>query len=319
MFSPDFASWESTLGCNMSCSHCGLKAGPSCANLRGKELSTQEVIKLFDDLVLLGVSRLVISGGEFTTRSDWQDILKYSLSRFDLVRLITNGFLGSSIFERIKSLKGLENLILSLSLDGLRESHDRNRREGSFDKIMEILKAETEIYRTVITTVTLANINELESIFELLINILIPVWSIQLGLPEGRMRLDNFIGEDGVRELSDRILSWQKRSDGIMEIVPDDCFGYGHDMRRNSPWIGCQAGRNLITILSDGSVTGCPTTFNQICGNIRRDSLINIWNGERMDSYRGWIAGISCEICDGKICRGGCRAVRQIFGKQFCF
>lgn len=319
MFSPDFASWESTLRCNMSCSHCGLKAGPSCANLRGKELSTQEVIKLFDDLVLLGVSRLVISGGEFTTRSDWQDILKYSLSRFDLVRLITNGFLGSSIFEKIKSLKGLENLILSLSLDGLRESHDRNRREGSFDKIMEILKAETEIYRTVITTVTLANINELESMFELLMNILIPVWSIQLGLPEGRMRLDNFIGEDGVHNLSDRILSWQKRSDGIMEIVPDDCFGYGHDMRRNSPWIGCQAGRNLITILSDGSVTGCPTTFNQICGNIRRDSLVNIWNGERMDSYRGWIKGISCEICDGKICRGGCRAVRQIFGKQFCF
>lgn len=314
---PKFASWESTLGCNMQCAHCGLSASPLAIGSRGKELSTGEAEKMFDDLLSLGVANLVLSGGEFTTRSDWKHLLALAIKKFSTVRQISNGWLGSGLVDAVESIGSLERYVLSLSLDGLGKTHDDNRRNRSFERVADILKADSLIFKTVITTVTNRNFSELDDIFGFLAGLPVSAWMIQLGLPEGRMKMENFIGKEMVRILSNKILDWQKKSFGAMEVIPDDCFGYAHPMRDIIPWKGCHAGKDLITILSNGDVTGCPTMFMNVCGNIRENKLSDIWNGDKMNDFR--INLPKCDVCDGKVCGGGCRAVDHVFGKQFCF
>lgn len=298
----------------MTCTHCGVESGPH--SVRGRELETGEIIALFEDLLCLGVTRLVLSGGEFTTRKDWRDLLRAALKRFQMVRQISNGWYGKRLLGILEETPNKERLVLSLSVDGMKYAHNQNRRTGSFEKVMEILEAESDIYRTVITTVTTENWNDLQNIFEMLLSFNIPAWSIQIGLPAGYMAREKFIGRERIRVLSDTIVEWQKTARGEMEIIPDNCFGYDHPMRRDMPWQGCQAGKNLVTILANGDVTGCPTTFEDARGNIREEKLEDIWNGSGMEKYRREIP--TCHACANAKCKGGCRAVEKLFGKQFC-
>ncbi len=311
---PEFASIETTLRCNMACKHCGVMSGPY--SKRGDELSFNEIVALMDDLTDLGVSRIVLSGGEFTTRKDWRELLRHALERFEMVRQISNGWLGTRLLETLEAVPAKGRLVLSLSLDGLESAHDANRRSGSFRKVIDIIKASSSIYRTVITTATAENFGNLERIFLLLRSFQVPVWSIQIGLPAGYMKMSRFIGDERVRRLADMIFDWQERSLGGMEIIPDNCFGYDHPMRRQAPWRGCRAGKDLITILANGDVTGCPTTYEDVRGNIRERPLNEIWYGQAMDEYRKSVP--QCHACSNKKCGGGCRAVQNIFSKQFC-
>ena len=76
------------------------------------------------------------------------------------------------------------------------------------------------------------------------------------------------------------------------------------------------AGKNLITVLFNGDIVGCPT-MSVSSGNIKEQSLLEIWHGDYMNSFRQEIP--SCSVCDGDICMGGCRAVQSILNSQLCF
>ncbi|MDO8443028.1 MAG: radical SAM protein [bacterium] len=320
---PEFAVWESTLICNMTCYHCGLGAGrpglySTCIEeLPGWNLSTNEAMSMFEELLKMKVRRLIISGGEFIVRPDWKGLLQRALNKFDNVRLISNGFGGQPFLRELETLKNRNRLILSVSLDGLRETHDEIRREGSFEKTVDILRCKSSILRTVITTVINENFNDLEGLFKLFVDLRVKVWAIQIGLPAGRLNKKSFIGLGKARLLADKIKNWQMKSRGSMEIVADDCFGYGHEMRSEIPWTGCPAGKRLICILSNGGVCGCPTASDEVCGNIREQRLKDIWEGEKMESFRRYVP--HCSNCDNVICLGGCRAVQKTVKKQLCF
>jgi len=312
---PQFASWESTLWCPLSCIHCGVNAGPFACNQRGKELSTSESLAMMDNLYALGVRRFVISGGEFTMRGDWCELLEYALKTFDAVRQITNG-MYRGLLKTLGRIPNNDRLTLSVSIDGVPRVHEIIRGRNSSVSPLDIIRAHSPIQRGVITTVMNSNFENLEALFNLLRECEIPVWSIQLGIPAGRMQQSEFIGEERIKKLADMIRSWQI-AEPNMEIIPDNCFGYFHPMRENYRWNGCQAGRNFITVLSNGDVTGCPTTDDVICGNIRETPIRDIWNNERMETFRN--DRPQCQGCDNSICPGGCRVTRRIFGKQFCF
>ena len=269
---------------------------------------------LFKVLNRVGVTHLIISGGEFTCRPHWKQELKHALAFF-CVRQISNGTGGLRLFEEIqKTLPSLSCLYtLSLSLDGSRRVHDATRVPGSYDDVIEILRVQSSIQRTVITTVTTQNTHCLDQLFELLSDLGVGTWAIQLGLPAGRMKEDMFIGNQGVRALADKIADFQERAGNTMDIIPDDCFGYAHAMRNQFPWEGCPAGKSLFTILSDGTFTGCPTMSEGV-GSVLCESITTL-----MKRYRESLQELCCDSCNNAVCHGGCRAVQQLFGKQFCF
>lgn len=312
---PFCASWEATLRCNLFCSHCGLCAGPRHAGLRGRELSTTEAQNMFCDLRKLGVSHLILSGGEFLTRPDAKKLLEYSLRMFVRVRLISNG-MKSPLW--MKSLPHSDKLTLSLSLDGSERMHDAIRnRSGSFQNVLNVLDdTELQVEKTVISTITRHNVGELDVLERIVKERGVRTWAIQIGLPAGRMRMQDFLGEENLKVLAQKIFDLQLKNKEWMEIIPDDCFGYASNMRKESPWQGCPAGKDLLCILSNGDVTGCPT-LREVFGNVRDQSLEEIWRGEALSNFQKEVP--ECGVCNNSICFGGCKAVQALFKKQFCF
>jgi len=308
---PIVASWESTLACDLRCKHCGLEAGKP----RKNELKTSEARKMIINLSNLGIKNLCISGGEFTVRHDWKELLRLALQLHDEVRIITNGRLGESLIPILEKMPHAEKLMISLSLDGMQKTHDKRRAKGSHDLVRQILEQPTSIPKTVITTVAQDNFSELPEILVFCLERNVTIWSIQLSLPEGRMQKDWFLGKEKIQVLADMIHLMQEIAGQKMVILPDDCFGYLHPMREQEPWIGCHAGKELISILSDGSVTGCPTLMDQICGNIREQSLEKIWSGPKMANLRNSKI-TTCQTCQG--CPGGCKTVQKVIGHQLC-
>lgn len=310
--SPEVATWESTLLCNLRCKHCGLSAG----NCRPNELDTKESINMLIQLADFGIKNLVISGGEFTVRDDWIELLRFTLSRFKSVRVITNGCLGNDFIPILEQMPNKDRLIISFSLDGTEKIHNARRGKGSFRKIQEILEDLDVIPKTIITTVDKNNFNDLDNILSICLEHHVVLWSIQIALPAGRMRRELFLEKQKLKELADFISESQHMAGNKLIVVPDDCFGYVHPMRENYPWNGCHAGKRLVAILSDGSVTGCPTLEEWICGNIRKSTFREIWESEKMNVLRKIIPS-QCKKCQR--CLGGCNTVQKLFHKQFCF
>ncbi len=308
---PEFASWESTLKCNLPCTHCGLNAG--C--VRKQELNTKESIKMLKALAVFGVKHLVISGGEFTLRPDWLKILRLALQHFTTVRIITNGHLGKKLIPKLNKLKNLDRFILSVSLDGDEFYHDTRRGKGNFNRVMQIIKTPTVYPKVVISTFGQDNFTARQDILHICLANGISSWSVQLSLPAGRMLMSNFLTDKQIQELADFIYRWQKLTNPDLEIIIDDCFGYFHPMRKQKPWRGCQAGIELITILANGIVTTCPTMVDQSAGDIRNQSFEEIWHSSAMEQLRNE-KPITCFNCND--CAGGCRAVQTTINRQLC-
>jgi MoaA/NifB/PqqE/SkfB family radical SAM enzyme len=122
--------WNLIRRCNLTCKHCySISADRDFPG----ELSTAEIYGVMDDLKRFGVPVLILSGGEPLLRPDIYDIAARAKETGFYVGLSSNGTLidGSNI-ERIAAV-GFD--YVGVSLDGIRETHDKFRRmQGAFDK-----------------------------------------------------------------------------------------------------------------------------------------------------------------------------------------
>lgn len=327
-YRPITAVWEITMGCNMRCKHCG----SSCADPLEGELTTDEAIKLCDDLGELGFQWITISGGEPTTRKDWHLIAKRLSENNITPTMITNGWLlDEQLIE--KGIAANINTI-AISIDGLEETHDLIRKKGSFQRIMhalDLLKQQKQISVSAITTINNKNIIELEALKEILIQKGVRAWQVQIGLPMGNMAEFNemIMNPEQVDEIID--FAYEANQDGRIEIQPADCIGYYNkkeiELREKAfnidyyRWQGCPAGKYSMGILNNGNITGCTSIRDPkyIAGNIRKTPLKKIW--ENPDSF-SWNRNFSkeqltgfCSRCQyGHICLGGCTNTRLTMG-----
>ncbi|MEE8387551.1 MAG: heme d1 biosynthesis radical SAM protein NirJ [Acidiferrobacterales bacterium] len=127
--------WNLVRRCNLTCKHCySISADKDFPG----ELSTKEVFAVMDDLKAFKVPVLILSGGEPLLRSDIYEISTRAKEMGFYVGLSTNGTLiDETNIERIASV-GYD--YLGISIDGLRETHDRFRRkQGAFDASMRAI------------------------------------------------------------------------------------------------------------------------------------------------------------------------------------
>jgi heme d1 biosynthesis radical SAM protein NirJ len=121
--------WNLIRRCNLTCAHCyALSADHDYAG----ELGTDEACTVMDDLKAFGVPVLILSGGEPLLRPDLFTLATRARAMGFYVGLSTNGTLiDAAMADRIAGT-GFD--YVGISLDGLRETHDRFRRlEGAFD------------------------------------------------------------------------------------------------------------------------------------------------------------------------------------------
>lgn len=121
--------WNLIRRCNLTCKHCySISADRDFPG----ELSTREVFRVMDDLRAFGVPVLILSGGEPLLRSDIFEISHRAKDMGFYVGLSTNGTLIDE--TNIDAIAAVGYDYVGVSIDGIRETHDRfRRREGAFD------------------------------------------------------------------------------------------------------------------------------------------------------------------------------------------
>ena len=331
---PRTCTWELTLKCNLDCGHCGSRAGAS----RPREMTRETALRVVGELAAMGCRRLSLSGGEPTTSPYWSDVASEGARLGMAINMITNGLTSSR--DLVRQAKDAGLVSLGVSLEGLEEEHDRNRRRaGLFRRVMDLIEhgGALGLPIGVITTVTKGNVSQLEELHDLLAG-RVYVWQLQLGAKMGNL-------SDHCRE--------QVEPEDLLEIVPlvaklirkrkvrihvaDNLGYYGPyeevlRTRRTSPvgcWIGCYAGCRHLGIESDGGVKGCLSLQSTRAteGNLQRESLLDIWWKPGAFSYNRQFAVQDltgfCLTCEhAAICRGGCLSMRSCEGggeNPFCY
>ena len=311
--------WELTLRCNMRCIHCGSAAGKA----REDELTVDECLMVADDLLSLGCRQVTFIGGEVFLYRGWERVARRLSEGGALVNIITNGFLlGDAQLEQIRYAQ-LSNV--GISIDGMEANHNRIRDvETSFERVLDALKRlrREEVSIGVVTSLLDFNFYDLEQMYKLFVEQVVSVWQLQIATAMGSMEGNKDLLLDPAKVPEVIKFIKDKRVQGEILVYAGDDIGYYDENElciRSPPgtlciWQGCQAGLRAVGIDSVGNVKGCESLYADRFseGNLRQESLAEIWYGEGRFAYNrqfdvSMLEGV-CAGCDrGEVCRGGCR------------
>ncbi|MDR2492539.1 MAG: radical SAM protein, partial [Coriobacteriales bacterium] len=181
--------WECTLSCNANCKHCGSDAQ---RRRYDDELSTDEITAAFKDIAHSMDAREVmvsVTGGEPMLRPDLGEVMGLARSLGFSWGMTTNGTLLDDDGVALLKESGLSTI--SVSIDGMRETHDSFRGlPGSFDCIgdnIKRLRAAGFVRHLQVTTVFHKhNIAELDDLYALLCTYGLDSWRVTALDPIGR-------------------------------------------------------------------------------------------------------------------------------------
>ncbi len=328
-FHPSYVVWEITLRCDQPCTHCGSRAGSA----RAGELSTDEALSVVAELKKARTSEVVLIGGEAYLHPGFLEIIAALRSAAIRPMLTTGGRGVTRALARDMARAGLAGA--SVSFDGLQKTHDLMRAApGSFTSAtsaLRDLKAEG-IGIAANTNINRLNEGDLEGLYEHLHAEGIASWQVQLTAPLGRAadRPDMILQPFDLLRVVPRISALKERAyrDGIL-LMPGNNLGYfgpeeAHlrSMKKDGGdhFEGCQAGRYVMGIESNGAVKGCPSlqTSHYVGGNLRSAPLAEIWSdspevgfarARSVDDLWGF-----CRTCEfAETCLGGCTFTAHAF------
>ena len=319
--------WEITLACCFNCAYCGSKAGHS----REKELTTEECLRIADQLAELGCQRVSLIGGEVFLRRDWVQIAARLTGHGIRVPIITNGFLFSK--DILLMLKAARIESVAVSVDGTESIHDKYRQTGSFRRAMNAIQtvAGAGIPVSVISTLNAENVETLEELYRQLKPLPIFAWQLQACSPMGNAAASGIDYRFDFRKAISFVERHMLTSPFSIGIA--DNIGYyteGEGSLRGNPsghacFTGCRAGLTAIGIDSVGNVRGCEAMYDNafIEGNLRERTLKDIWEDPRSFAYNRRfrpedLTGACASCPHGAECAGGCRSYNYfVHGKMF--
>ncbi|NCC45230.1 MAG: radical SAM protein, partial [Clostridia bacterium] len=125
--------WNSTRTCNLRCVHCYTD---SDNKIYDNELTTEEGIKLIDELSDFGIPSLLFSGGEPFMRKDLFTLLEYAAKKGIRPVISTNGTLIDRDTAQLVKDSGV--VYVGISLDGMEDINDTFRGvQGAYKKTMK--------------------------------------------------------------------------------------------------------------------------------------------------------------------------------------
>ncbi|MBQ5330135.1 MAG: radical SAM protein [Oscillospiraceae bacterium] len=130
---PPFLIASITSSCNLHCAGCYSRSSHATTDdLPVKQLSSGEWLKIFDEAEEMGISFILLAGGEPMLR---RDIIEEAGKKQDILfPVFTNGtFLDEkylALFDRCR------NLVPIMSIEGNRETTDSRRGKGIYEKLV---------------------------------------------------------------------------------------------------------------------------------------------------------------------------------------
>lgn len=295
-----------TSKCNLNCIHC------LAGNDRGiGDLSASKLLSIIKEIISLKIFNVTISGGEPLMRRDFFKIIGAFNNFKACLSLSTNATLITK--DMARKLSGSHIKYYQVSLDGSSEKlHDALRGRGAFKKAVCGIKNLLDKRRDVIilTTVTNINVNDLENI---------AIIGKKLGVLQVVFKRLMYTGSaikfynDLKIRLEDRVKlfkMFKKLKRNLGEFVS----GYGdwlisvtrEDRNKKFPLIidSCSAAVTRCAIRPDGWVVPCEMTHEIKAGNLKNQSLYDIWNNSPvMKEFREPIKIREEDIPECKDCR----------------
>ena len=288
--------WNLIRRCNLACKHCySISADTDFPG----ELTTDEVFAVMDDLKGFGVPVLILSGGEPLLRPDIFEISARAKAMGFYVGLSTNGTLiDEAMIARIAMI-GYD--YVSISIDGLRETHDRFRRlEGAFEASMHGLRLcrDAGIKVGLRFTMTQDNAVELPALLDLMATERIDKFYFSHLNYAGRGNINrkDVVMLKTTRWAMDQLFdrSWDYTRRGIhKEFVTgnNDADGVyllfwvrkhfpqheAHLRARLAAWGGNSSGVNIANIDNLGNVHPDTMWWHYDLGNVRQRPFSQIW------------------------------------------
>ena len=321
---PRLIAWEVTRSCNLSCIHC---RAASVDKPYPNEFTTEECLRLLDEIVALASPIIILTGGEPLLRPDIFEIASYGSKKGLRMVMATNGLLIDG--ETTKQMRQASIQRVSISLDGATaKSHDQFRQvKGAFAgslRGIELLK-KASIEFQINTTITRENLHELPDIQKLAVGLGAAAHHIFLLVPTGRGK--DFKDQEIAAADYEETLHWfyDQREKVPLQLKATCAPHYYRIMRERAKeegkkvtvkthgmdavTRGCLGGTAFLFISHVGQVQPCGY-LEVDCGNVRQLPLEEIWRNSEVlkhlrnfEDYKG-----KCGVCEYRRVCGGCRA-----------
>lgn len=267
-------SFDITNNCNLRCKHCCISAGD---NLRGKELSTNEIFNIIDRIMLFAPDNITISGGEPMVRNDFFDITEKIRSVYSsYLSLMTNGILIKD--DQTAAYLADKYDSFSLSIDGYDEtSCSAIRGKGVFDKVINainLLKKYTD--KISLSMVRTSDNSSDTQLFRKLCQSLDVYPVIRVFEPVGRGK--EFYERVTVdREFDEHCINWQRVEYNFMS---KKIYSYKPQI------FSCQGAVSEFQIDQKGDVFPCPMFMNE---EFKLFNILDITDPEEFISSKKYI------------------------------
>lgn len=278
--------------CNLHCKHC-----LASSTRQSQDLTTAELLDIIEQIRALKVFNVAIFGGEPLMRQDFFSILETLSKLKSGLSLNTNGTLITS--EIARRLAQYPIKTYTVSLDGASASvQDPFRGDGSFDKNIEGIKNLVAQNCNVLisTTVTHFNYQDVENIVLL---------GRSLGARAVRFNEVMYIGNAACYHQS-LIMTPQEKFE-LLESVKQLRSTFGNFITGSIVQVldimeemkvkpketfplkitSCGAATSKCAIRPDGWVVPCEILWDVKAGNLKKESLYDIWhNSKVMQAFR---------------------------------
>ncbi|MBW2529056.1 MAG: radical SAM protein [Deltaproteobacteria bacterium] len=296
--------WHITERCNLRCTHC-YQDGRSTV-----ELGLTESRRLLDDFVDLLAGRpgqVTITGGEPLVRSEFFDLCGEVVDRGLGLAVLTNGVLIDD--DCAGRLSALSPRFVQVSIEGDRDTHDRIRGAGSYERAIAGLKR--LIGRGVPTQISFTahrgNVDQFSHVADLGCELGVSrVWSDRL-IPCGSGAELAGLDAAQTRRLFEAMQEARDRAAGATEIAMHRALQFL--VAGGKPY-HCAAGRRLLTVLPNGDLVPCRRMPIRV-GNVTATPLGELY--EKSD----WLQALRDPNRTPDGCRG-CRYERRCGGGLRC-
>jgi heme b synthase len=317
-------AWEVTRQCNLSCLHCRASA---VLGSYVDELTTDEGLKLLDQIREVGQPVIILTGGEPLLRPDIFELARYGHELGLRMVMAVNGTLLDPATALKLMTAGIQRI--SISLDGATaEGHDHFRQmPGAYAGVLKGVAAAKTVGLEfqINTTITRLNLKEISQIQELVKQLGAVAHHIFMLVPTGRGRslTEQTISAE---EYEQTLTGLVKRKDEFPLPIKATCAPHYYRILRelarqegkeitletqglDALTRGCLGGTGFCFISHRGQVQPCGYLEIE-AGNIRKETFKTIWENSPVFSslrdksqYQG-----KCGQCEYfRVC-GGCRA-----------
>ena len=322
-----------TKRCNLKCVHCYAGSNESTPH---NELSTDEWLRVLDDLAEFGCPVVLFSGGEPLLHPGIIRLAQHAVDSGMRAVISSNGTLITP--EKVRELASIGLSYIGISMDGGREIHDKFRGvKGAYDKTIEGLRIakESGIKTGIRFTMTKRNVDEIPGLMELIDKENIPRICFYHLVYSGRGEelIEESLPFDKTRDVVDMIIDLtadlHRRGKKVEVLTVDNhCDGpylYMRLLSENPNRAeevmqllkfngGNSTGVGVSAISWDGSVHPDQFWRNHTLGNVLERPFGDIWTDKTNDflmklkNKKRYVTGRCAECRFLEICGGNFRA-----------